>query len=194
MKIFISILILIFNLQSLAKADDISEFQIEGISLGDSLLDYMSEKEIIEDNPFYYKNNKYAIVTCLSKASIYDFVNCTYQPSDLKLKIYSIEGVILFNNKIDKCLKKRKSIEIELSNMFKNTKKYDFGTYNHAWDKSGKSKQTVTDFIFENGDSARVTCNDWSDKITKKYNYADELKVSITKGEFQKFIDNEAYN
>ena len=52
----------------------------------------------------------------------------------------------------------------------------------------------IADFIFENGDAARVACNDWSDKITKKYNYADELKVSITKGEFQKFINNEAYN
>jgi len=192
MKRLLLILILTFSFQNLTKADDISDFEIEGISLGDSLLDYMSEKEIIEDNPFYYKNNKYAIVTCLSKASMYDYVNCTYKPSDLKRKIHSVEGVILFD-KIDECLKKRKSIENELSNMFKNTKKNDYGTYNHGWDKSGKSKQTVTDFKFKNGDLARVTCNNWSDKITKKYNYVDELKVSIAKGEFQKFINNEAY-
>ena len=72
-------------------------------------------------------------------------------------------------------------------------KKNDYGTYIHSWDKSGESKQTVTDFKFKNGDLARVTCNNWSEKITKKYNYVDELKVSIAKGEFQKFINNEAY-
>ena len=47
MKILLSILVLIFNLQSFVKADDISEFEIEGMSIGDSLLDYFSEEDII---------------------------------------------------------------------------------------------------------------------------------------------------
>ena len=46
MKIFLSVLILIFSIQSLTKADDISDFQIEGISIGDSVLDYFTKKEI----------------------------------------------------------------------------------------------------------------------------------------------------
>ena len=49
MRIFLTILILIFNLQSLSKADDISDFEIEGMSVGDSLLDYTNEE--------YIKNN-----------------------------------------------------------------------------------------------------------------------------------------
>ena len=43
MKIFLIILILIFNIQSLTKADDIRDFEIEGISIGDSLLKFYSE-------------------------------------------------------------------------------------------------------------------------------------------------------
>ena len=46
MRVFIAVLVLIFSLQSWTKADDINDFQIEGMSLGDSLLDYMSEDEI----------------------------------------------------------------------------------------------------------------------------------------------------
>ena len=42
MRILLSILVLIFNLQSFAKADDISEFEIEGISIGDSALDHFN--------------------------------------------------------------------------------------------------------------------------------------------------------
>ena len=42
MRIFLSVLILIFSFQSLTKADDIRDFEIEGISIGDSLLDHFS--------------------------------------------------------------------------------------------------------------------------------------------------------
>ena len=47
MKVFIAVLVLIFSFQSLTKADDISEFEIEGISIGDSLLDHLSKEEIL---------------------------------------------------------------------------------------------------------------------------------------------------
>ena len=46
MRIFITVLFLILSLQSWTKADDIRDFQIEGMSIGDSLLDYISENEI----------------------------------------------------------------------------------------------------------------------------------------------------
>ena len=46
MRIFIPILILILSFQSLSRADDIKDFQIEGITIKDSLLNYFSIKEI----------------------------------------------------------------------------------------------------------------------------------------------------
>ena len=58
MKVFIAVLVLIFSLQSLTKADDISEFEIEGISIGDSLLDIFTKKEIDSIEPTYYPNSK----------------------------------------------------------------------------------------------------------------------------------------
>ena len=48
MRVFLSALILIFGLQSWTKADDIRDFQIEGMSIGDSLLDFYQEDEINE--------------------------------------------------------------------------------------------------------------------------------------------------
>ena len=46
MKKFIVILFLILTCQFTSQADDIRDFQIEGMSVGESLLDYISEKEI----------------------------------------------------------------------------------------------------------------------------------------------------
>ena len=52
-----------------SKADDIQDFQIEGISVGDSLLDYFSEEEInkkievleIDETPAYGLETKLKI-------------------------------------------------------------------------------------------------------------------------------------
>ena len=46
MKIFLTVLIIIFSFQPLTKADDIGDFEIEGISVNISALDFMSKNEI----------------------------------------------------------------------------------------------------------------------------------------------------
>ena len=51
LRVFISIcIILIFSSQSLTKADDISEFEIEGMSIGDSALHYFTNNEVLKRN------------------------------------------------------------------------------------------------------------------------------------------------
>ena len=55
MKKFLGILVLISTLQTPSQADDIKDFQIEGMSIGDSLLDYFSEEEITNKKKFLKK-------------------------------------------------------------------------------------------------------------------------------------------
>ena len=45
MRVFIAVLVLIFSFQFWSRADDIRDFQIEGMSVGDSLLNYFSEEK-----------------------------------------------------------------------------------------------------------------------------------------------------
>ena len=56
MKKILAILILILTFQTPSQADDIRDFQIEGMSIGDSLLDFYSEKEIKKNYCFYWYN------------------------------------------------------------------------------------------------------------------------------------------
>ena len=56
MRNFLLILILTLSFQSLTKADDIRDFEIEGISIGDSLLDYFSEDQIKKSKRYDNKN------------------------------------------------------------------------------------------------------------------------------------------
>ena len=57
------VVILLFKSQPWSLADDIKDFEIEGISVGDSLLNKYSKNEINEKindvNTFYYKDNKF---------------------------------------------------------------------------------------------------------------------------------------
>ena len=62
-KIFLSLLVLIFSLQSWSKADDIRDFEIEGISIDDSLLNYMTANEIRNNTlPYFEDERNYYIV------------------------------------------------------------------------------------------------------------------------------------
>ena len=59
MKKLLGILVLGLFLITPSQADDIRDFQIEGMSIGDSLLDYFSEEEINEKKKnFYIKKKK----------------------------------------------------------------------------------------------------------------------------------------
>ena len=45
-KLSTYLFLIFFSFQTLSLADDITDFQVEGMSVGDSLLDYFSKEEI----------------------------------------------------------------------------------------------------------------------------------------------------
>ena len=73
MKKLLTLLFSIFLLSSYSVfADDISDFSIEGISIGDSLLDYMTEEEIFEEielnkDGYSYLNEPYKYIEIIIK-------------------------------------------------------------------------------------------------------------------------------
>jgi len=48
--------LVLFSFSALAFADDINEYEIEGISIGDSLLKYMSRAEIENNLSYVYED------------------------------------------------------------------------------------------------------------------------------------------
>ena len=110
MKIFFSVLILIYSFQSWTKADDISEFEIEGISIGDSLLSHMSKKEIkkAEENITEYPNSNYIVIFYNNKSQIYDEVEIVYNRQDTLYRIQAIAGIVEEANNYQKCKIKKK--------------------------------------------------------------------------------------
>ena len=192
MRVFIIVLIFIFSVQSLSKADDIRDFEIEGISIGDSLLNFFSEDEI--KKTFLYKSNEYYSFSSTKYSSEnYDGIQFHVKNNDKTFTITAIEGVKLFQNNINECIRLKKTIVNELSSLFIDAKKID-DSGNHTYDPTGDSKYYRTSFFTNPEDkwnSIEVGCFDWSEKL--EIRFGDKLTVGIKTQIFQKFTVEEAY-
>ena len=173
-KRFLIILILIFNLSNLSFADDISDLEIEGMSIGDSALDYFDLGQIKKSKEdlycLYTKKPKCsdfysATFWHLPKFEIYDAVRYHAKNKDRKHIIYEINGQIFFPDNFEGCLKKKDKIQLDISEMVKDLKKGYEGTSKHAADKSGKSFTTSVEYYFSNGDSLTISCYNWSKEM-----------------------------
>ena len=58
MKKFLAIIILNLCFIIPSQADDFKDFEIEGISVGDSLLNFYSEEKIKNSEPLHYPNSR----------------------------------------------------------------------------------------------------------------------------------------
>ena len=198
MRTFIvAILILIFTLPTSSQADDIRDFQIEGMSIGDSALDYMGESEIKKydspNYPQYPSSDKYKSAYLARESfQLYKRVKIAYLKDDKKYIIESLNGIIYFPNNIKGCLKLKKKIEKEFDTIFTNAKKKS-GTIKKAYENTGKSTTTITEFILPSKDAAVISCDDWSNEMTEKENLNDQLNVRLESKNFGDFLIYEAY-
>ena len=170
---FLILIVLIFSLQSFVRADDIRDFEIEGMSVGDSLLNYFSESEI---EPVEQLNTKIKFLRMHIRKNlkIYDAVQLWWQKEDQNFKITHIGGVLEFDNDINNCIKKQKIIGADIRKSFSNLKLEE--------DKDVYNKDETTyhyELTFPNGDIITVQCYEFSDNFKEKYNFIDNLKVMI---------------
>ena len=166
----LSIILILFSLQSWVKADDIRDFQIEGMSVGDSLLEYMTVSEIENSKRNYFKNKrKYYVVAKFDGLENYQVVDIYLKSGDSKYIIRTLGGKIDFKNK-DKCLSKKKEISIFMEELFVNIKKNEVVTP-HEHDKS-KIKVYASIFRFgkgkDNDPHVRVECSFFTKNLKKQ--------------------------
>tara|TARA_B100000767_G_C19493690_1_gene421297 strand:- start:112 stop:687 length:576 start_codon:yes stop_codon:yes gene_type:complete len=190
MKRLLLILILTLSFLSLSKADDITDFQIEGMSIGDSALNFFSKNQIIKNSRKYYNNKKFTPVQTdnLSFFKIYDGVDFNFRTGDNKYIIQSISGIILTKN-VNDCIDKQNVIKNELALIFPNAVRTNKdNVYNdNIW--KGTRNTQFSFFLDNNAGSAAVHCYDYS----KEHGGQDHLSVNLKTKKFNYFLLNEAY-
>tara|TARA_Y100001958_G_C20951688_1_gene354027 strand:+ start:99 stop:677 length:579 start_codon:yes stop_codon:yes gene_type:complete len=189
MKKLLGIVVLGLLLSISTKADDIRDFEIEGISIGDSLLDYFSEKEIKQNLKVNYfsriKDKTFVTAEIMDgKFKNYDGLQIVLKRNDNTYKIYGMHGIIFYEKNINLCYKKlseiskdiEKNIKYELKDVFENL------------DMGGKrGRYSGTTFLLKFG-IISVHCYDWSKEIEKKNRWTDNLRVNIKTDEYENFL------
>lgn len=175
-------------------ADDIRDFQIEGISVGDNLFNHLKilgeTKESIKSRKLFYfpGSKKFAGIAFENnvKLNTYEAIQFTINPKTYE--IVNIGGKILepYKNNRQKCYKKMDEIFSEVKNIFSNVSETKGNEHNHLYNEKAKVKIYLLKIK-----SGKITirCTDWPEDSKIK----DGLVVAVGSEEYHQWINNEAY-
>ena len=180
MKKILGIVVLGLLLSGSAFSDSISDFEIEGMSIGESALNYFSKSELKSNKQNWYKKNNYSTSTINGN-------NISYKTNDKKYLIEALETGELID--IDKCLEKLPKEFNSLKDIFGTNIEIIGPTRTKHWaDKSNNSWYEGYYFEFPNKDTISIECYNWSDEITSKKGWKDNLRFIIRTNEFNDFL------
>ena len=166
MKKIFFLIIWVLSFQTLSLADNIRYFQIEGMKIGDSALDYFNESQL-EDNEQGWHNYSYKeySTSFLPGKGIYNWFLVSYKNDDNNFIIEALAGGLEkknYNNK--ECNKKLDIVALNISESFKNTAQEEKKFYKltaeeaRTYPFTGKSVVTSLSFNFLDGAKIILAC------------------------------------
>ena len=196
MKKIFFLIILVLSFQTLSLADNIRYFQIEGMKIGDSALDYFSESQL-EDNELDWYNYSYKeySTSLLPGKGIYDWFQISYKNGDENFTIEGLVGIQIkknYNNK--ECNNKLDNVALDISGLFKNTKQgikqsnkivYNPRTIYQTTNSLGNSSVTSVSFNFSDEGEIILACYNMDkatnqiDSFIKDINQFDSFRIDI---------------
>jgi len=203
MKKIFFLIILVLSFQTLSLADNIRYFQIEGMKIGDSALDYFSESQL-EDNEqgwHNYSYNEYS-TSYMPGKGIYNWFLVSYKNDDNNFIIEGLVGGLEKTNYDNKeCNNKLDAVALNISESFKNTAQEKRKTYEIAAEASqtypftGKSTTTSLSFNFLDGAKIILACYDM-DKEAKQnesllksvLKQNDSFRIDVRSSTFVKYL------
>ena len=196
MKKIFFLIILVLSFQTLSLADDIRYFQIEGMKIGDSALDYFSESQL-ENNEQGWHNYSYKeySTSLMAGKGIYNWFLVSYKSDDDNFIIEGLAGILVKKKYDDyKCNKELDTVALDISELFKNTKQGKKQLYKVIYnprkifqkpDPSGKSIVTSISFDFKDEGKIILSCYNM-DKATnqidspiKDINQFDTFRIDV---------------
>ena len=203
MKNFFFLIISVLLFQKLSLADDIRYFEVNGMKIGDSALDYYSESQLENNEQGWhnYSYNEYS-TSYLPGKGIYNWFLISYKNEDSK---FIIEGLVAgleknnYNNK--ECSNKLDAATLNISGLFKNILQEEKKTYKLTQDASqhfpftGKSTVTSLSFNFLDGAKIILACYNIDKKAKKNesllksvFKQNDSFRIDVRSSEFVNFL------
>ena len=193
----------ILTFQNLSLADNILYFQIEGIKIGDSALDYFTESQL-EDNEqgwHNYSYKEYSTSLMLGKG-IYNWFLVSYKSEDDNFTIEALVGVLdksNYDNK--KCNNKLDTTALNISALYKNTLQEEKKSYkltaeaSRTYPFTGKSTVTSLSFNFLDGAKIILACYNMDKEAKKNQSLLksvlkqnDSFRIDVRSSAFVKYL------
>ena len=182
------LLILLLSISQITSADELSDFEVLGMSIGDNLLDFMPEVDLLYGIEKYKSSNRYYYLKEPHKffeITVPKQENDLYDGAEVFIKntiprdntIHGIRGYRYYIEDFDACIKKRNQIAEILTNFFPDAKTGSLIT---------EDKNKITD-NFSIGNSERiidVNCIDLEETYILKHNFREGLEFVIRSKEF----------
>ena len=177
-------------------AEKISDFELDGISIGDSLLQYMTKEEILshqkESNEAYKTlgNQIFFEVYKEPRDKNIDFISFFVKSNDKNFIIQAIYATKTYENDIDQCFARLNKITEQYDKEFKSLKKRSEKS-KILYDPSGKSYLVRSTYKFKNGDLIAIECYDFDESFQNNYGYQnpDSLNISFNKKQLYSWIN-----
>ena len=184
-KIIPIIIFLFIYLPNKSIADDINDYQLEGISIGDSLLKYFS-KSYIEKKKLDLKfgKKKYKDFQKIYKKknnNNYDNVVLYFKSKDNKYEIKRISARKYYKNKIEACYKTQNIIATGIEKQLQNSEKIETGIQKIKSYPNSQSYAKHIYFYLKNYSMIIISCYDYSKKDTRS---KDRLSVIFDTREY----------
>ena len=188
--IFTIISITLFFKINISYADDISDFEIEGISVETSLLDNFDIKEIEKSiTKNLLDDDKYIKAIFKDKNfKLFNMVEVWFLKDDINYIVHSIRASNYIDN-IEDCYLDQNRISADVEKLFDNYEKEIVGPEKHWFDKSNKS--IVRNIVFWMEDDSLVSseCVSWSSYIKENYNFGDTFSLDIRTSKFNSWYN-----
>ncbi len=206
MKKILGIVVLSLLLSTSAYTDDIKDFKIESISIGDSALDYFTESQLEngELDWFNYSYKEYSTSLLLGK-DIYDWFKISYNSHDDDFIIEGLVGIVVKKKYDDnKCNKELDTAALDISKLFKNTKQGKKQLYKVVYnprkifqEPNSYGKSTATSISFDFKDEGKIILSCYNmDKATnqidspiKDINQFDTFRIDIRSKVFAHYLE-----
>ena len=157
-------------------AEEISEIEVEGMSIGDSLLEYFTEEEIKEATVPEVYPDKFEVTYNIKETLRYDFITVTYKFNDKKYKIHGISTGLKFSNDIQDCYKEQNKLVKEISMNWKHWGILPF-------DEEDNSTYKPITFEDGKGDAISISCYYFPENTSN-----NNLKISLDSREFKNYL------
>ena len=204
MKKIFFLIILFMPFHNLSLAQNIQNFQIEGMSIGDSALDYFSETQL-EDNEQGWHNYSYKeySTSFMPGKGVYDWFLVSYKSGDYNFKIEAlVAGIEKTNYENEECNNKVDAVALNMSELFQNSKPENKKKYEVPVDASRTypftGKSTVTSMLFDFPDQGAIilTCYNMDKEanknalfITSTLNQNDSFRINVRSRIFINYLE-----